>query len=354
MNVDFSQILIIIFIFLVFGTLITVVNLKSKGKQPVKKEQLAWQNIEDLNNKKKEILDQKKDLSYRYTAKSVDDTTYSKTIKIINEDLAKIDVKINEEVSKLTTIQKRDNPEEELRFKNLKIKGDLNEVSIENDTLKERILELEEFIKNMTKQNDYKITTEDINKIKFYSIVIQRYKDIINEKERKTISELKEMIKPNDLTIKSMVSKFTPVGYDFNKDYATALRKNYNYLRTEINIIKNDLKIIFWMDFSKVLVEKVCDEQTTSVILCSSMQAMQDNFATIEVILLEEDKVHSIVTTKIKETYYILDMVQNTPFDTYKNTDINKLYDEYRFNGKKIIKRIYSYNNLNYTDFNQD
>jgi len=354
MNVDFSQILIIIFIFLVFGTLITIVNLRSKNKIPVKKEQLAWQSIEELNNKKKEILDQKKELSYRYTAKSIDDATYSKTIKIINEDLAKIDQKINEEVSKLTNIQKKDNPEEELRFKNLKIKGDLNEVSIENVTLKERILELEEFIKNMSKQNEYKITAEDVNKIKFYSIIIEKYKDIINEKERKTISELKSMVKPNDLTIKSMVSKFTPIGYDFNKDYSNALRKTYNYLRTEINIIKNDLKIIFWMDFSKVLKEKVCDEQTTSVLLCSCMQAMQDSFATIEVILLEEDKVHSIVTTKIKETYYILDMVQNTPFDTFKNTDINKLYEEYRFNDKKIIKRIYSYNNLNYTDFNQE
>ena len=33
MNVDFSQILIIIFIFLVFGTLITIVNLRSKNKR---------------------------------------------------------------------------------------------------------------------------------------------------------------------------------------------------------------------------------------------------------------------------------------------------------------------------------
>ncbi len=354
MTIDFSQILIIIFIFLIFGTLIVVVNLRAKKKEPVNKEQMSWQVIETLNNRKKELLEQKKELSYKYTAKSVDENLYSKTLKYINEELTKIDGKINEEVSKLTTIQKKDNPEEELRFKNLKIKGDLNEVSVENITLKERITELEDFIKNISKQNEAKASEEDINKIKYYEIIINKYKDVINENERKTISQLKDMVRPNDLTIKSVVSKFTPIAYDYNKDYTNTLRKVYNYLRTEIDVVKNDLKIIFWMDFSKIIRDKVCDEQTISVILCSAMQGMQDSMASIEVVLLEDDKVHSFVTTKIKETHYILDIVQNLPFDTYKGTDIGKLYEEYRFNDRKIVKKIYSYNHLDYTDYSNE
>jgi hypothetical protein len=108
------------------------------------------------------------------------------------------------------------------------------------------------------------------------------------------------------------------------------------------------------MDFSKIISEKICDEQTISVILCSVMQGMQDNLSSIEVVLLEDDKVHSFVSTKIKETYYILDIVQNIPIDTYKNTDVNKLYEEYRYNNKKIVKKIYSYNNLEYTDYSNE
>lgn len=354
MMIDFSQILIIIFIFLVFGTLIAIVNLRAKKKEPVNKEQITWQNIEMLNNKKKELLEQKKELSYKYTAKSIDETFYSKTLKYINDELSKIDLKINEEVDKLTNIQKKDSPEEELRFKNLKIKGDLNELSVENTTLKERIIELEDFIKNIKKQNDVKISAEDVNKIKYLVLIINKYKDLINENERKTISQLKEMVKPTDLTIKSISSKFTPIAYDFNKDYLQTLRKAYNYLRTEINIINNDLKIIFWMDFSKIIKEKVCDEQTISVMLCSVMRSLQDNMATIDVVLLEDDKVHSFVTTKIKETYYILDLVQNVPFETYKGNNADQLFEEYRFENKKIVRKIYSYNNQEYTDYSSE
>ncbi len=354
MTINFAQILIIIFIFLSFGTIIAIVNLRVKKKDPINKEQKTWQIIETLNTKKKEILEQKKELSYRYTAKSIDESVYSKTLKEINEELKKIENKINQEVSNLTKIQKDDSPEEELRFKNLKIKGDVSELEVENLNLKERIKELEEFIKNIKKNTETKASEEDINKIKYYSIIINKYKDIINEDERKTISQLKEMIKPNDLTIKSIISKFTPIAYDYNKDYLTTLRKIYNYLRTEIDVIENDLKVIFWMDFSKIISEKICDEQTISVILCSVMQGMQDNLSSIEVVLLEDDKVHSFVSTKIKETYYILDIVQNIPIDTYKNTDVNKLYEEYRYNNKKIVKKIYSYNNLEYTDYSNE
>ncbi len=354
MLIDFTQILIIILIFLIFGTLIAIVNLKGKNKKPVNKEQITWVNIEKLNTRKKELLDQKKELSYKYTAKSIDDYTYSKTLKFITEEINKLEDEINKEVETLTKLQKNENVEDELRFKNLKIKGDVNELEVENNSLKEKIKELENFIKNITKNENKKLTDEDINKIKYYSLIVTRYKEVINENERKTISELKEMIRPTDLTIKSIVSKFTPIRYDFNKDYITSLRKIYNYLRTEINIVTNDLKVLFWIDFSKVLKEKISDEQTTSIILCSCMRALQDNFASIEVVLLEDDKVHSFVTTKIKETYYIFDLTQNLPFDTYKSTDAKKLYSEYRYNDKKIIKKIYSYNNLDYTDYNQE
>ncbi len=354
MTIDFSQILIIILIFLTFGTIIALVNLRSKNKQPVNKEQVTWQTIEKLNTKKKELLEEKKELSYRYTAKSVDDSVYSKTLKFLNDEILKIEDEINQEVSKLTNLQKKDNFEDDLRFKNLKIKGDLNEILVENNNLKERINELEDFIKNISKQNKQQICLEDVNKIKYYSIIIDKYKNIINENEKKTISELKEMVKPTDLTIKNIVSKFTPIAYDFNKDYLTTLRKLYNYLRTEIDVVKNDLKVVFWMDFSKIIKERVCDEQTIAIFLCTCMQSLKDNLSSIEVVLLEDDKVHSFVTTKIKETYYIFDIVQKIPFDTYKNTDSNKLFEEYRFNDKKIIRKIYSYNNLEYTDYSQD
>lgn len=353
MYISFGQILIIILIFIIFGTLIAIVNLNAKRKSPANKEQVTWQKIETLNTKKKELLEQKNELSYKYTAKNVDEHTYTKTLKEITTELKKIEDEINVEVSKLTTYDKKENLEDELRFKNLKIKGNLNEIVVENKNLKEKISELEEFIKNISKQESKKPTEEDVNKIKFYSMIINRYKDTINQNERKTISEIKDMVKPTDLTIKSITSKFTPIGYDFKKDYISSIRKVYNYLRTEINVVKNDLKVLFWVDFSKAIKEKTCDEQTTAIMLCSCMRALNDEFASVDVVLLEDETIHSFVSTKVKETYYIFDIAQNIPFDTYRNINADTLYSEYRFNNKKIIRKIYSFNNIDYLDYNQ-
>lgn len=354
MEINFAQTLIIILIFLTFGTIITVVNLRSKKKQPANKEQTTWQTIDQLNNKKKELLDEKKELSFKYTAKNINENTYTKSLEFINQELEKITLQINKEVSKLTNIQEKDNPQDELRFKNIKMKEDLNEILSENTSLKERIGELEDFIKNVSKQQTIETKKEDVFKNKFYELIISKYKDHINQNERKTISELKEMIKPTDLTVKNITNKFLPIGYDYNKDYFSSLRKLYNFLRTEINIIKNDLKVIFWIDFSKVFKDKICDEQTSSVILCSCMHSMKDENAKIVVVLLENDKVHSFITTKIKETYYILDLVQNVPIDTFKDTNEDKLFKDYKFQGQKIIKKIYGYNNQKYFDYNEE
>lgn len=353
MEISFAQVLIIVLIFVIFGTLIAIVNLNLRKKDPVNKEQITWQNIEKLNVRKKELLKEKNELSYKYTAKTVDEVTYTKTLKKITTELKEIEDEINKEVSKLTTIDNIDDSEDELRFKNIKIKGNLNEIIVENKNLNEKIKELEEFIKNISKQESKKPSFEDVNKIKYYSLIINRYKNIINENERKTISEIKASVIPTDLTIKNIVSKFTPIGYDFNKDYIPSLKKIYNYLKSDINVVKNDLKILFWMDFSKIISEKISDEQTISILLCSCMHALDDDFATVDLVLLEGGLVHSFVSTKIKETYYILDIAQNTPFDTFKAENLNKLFKEYSFKNKKIVKRIYSFNNLDYTDYNQ-
>ncbi len=351
MEIDFIQVIVIVVIIIIFGIVITFINLSRKNKVvSINKEQTTWLSIEQLNNKKKKLLDKKKELSYKYTAKTMDDETYSKAMKYINEEIKEIDQKINSEVSKLTEIQKKDTPKDDLRFKNIKIKGDLSEVSLENKSLKEKIKELEDFIKNLSKTNTMKTPESEISKSKYYSLIINKYKNIINENEQKTISQMKDMIKPSDLTVKSVVAKFSPIGYDYNKDYLTALRKTYNYLKSELDIIKNDLKVLFWIDFSKIIKDKLSDEQNSAIFLCSIMQALNDSNSKLDIVKLEDDKIHSVVTTKYKNTFYIFDLVQKVPFDMFKDTDEKKLFEKYHFNSKKIVQRIYSYNQYDYKE----
>lgn len=329
---------------------LTFVNLKKKIITPVNKEQSSWQRIEALNSQKKELLRKKEELSYKYSAKSISDDSYSNNLKNITTELTKIDTEINNEVSTLTELQKTPDVGSDLRFQNIKLKGELSETKLERDNLKNRIKELEDFIKNLSGTKNLSTSIRDNIQNKYYEQILDKYKDLINEQERKTISQIKATVNPNDLTIKSIISKHKPVGYEYNKDYIETLRKIYSFLKTEIDVVKTDIKVLYWLDATCILKNKLADEQDASGVLCSAMQGLNDQEAMVYVVLLDDDKTHAFVKTKYKNQFYIFDLTQKGPFEMFTNADEKKLLDDYKFNGLKIKKIIYRYNQNNYID----
>ncbi len=350
---EIIQIIIIVIIIIVFGTLVTIINLKGKNKAHTTKEQGSWQKIEENNEKKKNLLKQKEELSFKYSAKSIDEIAYNKALKYLNEEIRKIDDKINKEVSKLTEIQQKQDTGNELRFENIKLKGKLSETALEKETLSSRVKELEEFIKRMGGTNKKSASIDETEKTKYYEKILEKYKPEINKQEKKTITEIKEMVDAGDLTINSIITKNKPIGYDYNKDYLQTLRKIYNYLMSEIKVVKNNLRILFWLDFSEIIKNKIADEQDISILLCSVMHALQDYEAYIHVVQLENEKTHAFVKTKYKNTHYIFDLTQKVPFDTFKAKDEKELFKNYKYLEYKITKQIYKYNQDSYLDIDE-
>ncbi len=351
--IEIMQIIIIVGIIIVFGTIITIINIKNKVKTPTIKEQGSWQKIEELNEKKKEFLKKKEELSFKYSAKSIDDDNYNKALKYITEEIKKIDEEVNQEVSKLTDIQKKQDTGNELRFENIKLKGKLSEVSLEKESLLSRVKELEVFIKRMGGEEKKNLPVCETSKNKYYEIILQKYKDYVNQQEKKTITEIKDMVDSGDLTINTIVSKHKPIGYDYNKDYLTTLKKIYNYLMSEIEVVKNNLRVLFWLDFSEIIKNKIADEQDISIFLCAIMNALNDFEAYIYIVQLENEKTHAFVKTKYKNTHYIFDLTQKVPFDMFKGKDEDELFDNYKFLNNKIIKKIYKYNQDSYLDLDE-
>ncbi|MFA5745375.1 MAG: hypothetical protein WC932_00765 [archaeon] len=335
---------------MVFGTIITYINLRKRINVPVSQEQNAWQKIENLNDKKRELLKKKEEASFKYSAKSISDDSYANTLKYINNELEKIDNEINTEVSKLTNLQKNQDTGGDLRFQNIKLKGELNETKLERDNLKTRVKELEDFVKNLSGTRNISTSIQDNLQNKYYEQILDKYKDNINEQEKKTISQIKAMVNPNDLTIKSIVSKYKPIGYEYSKDYIEALRKIYMFFKSEIEVIKTDIKVLYWMDATLIFKTKIADEQDASSLLCSAMQGLGDQETMVFVVLLEDDKTHAFVKTKYKNQHYIFDLTQKGPFEMFINTDEKKLLENYKYNNLKIKKIIYKYNQNNYID----
>jgi len=350
MDIELVQIIVITIILIIFGIAITYINLKKKITIPVNKEQSSWQKIEELNEKKKELQRQKEEASLKYSSKSISDQLYSDTLRVINTETAKLDSEINSEVSKLTELQKTQDTSNDMRFQNIKLKGELNETILERNNLKERVRELEEFIKNISGSKSVPANANDSVKSKYYEKILDKYKEQINEQERKTISQIKNTVVPNDLTIKGLVGKYKPIGYDYNKDYLNTIKKIYNFLKSEIDVVKVDVKVIYWMDPTTILKEKFCDDQDIAALLCSLMQALNDYDSFVYVVLLDDETTHSFVKTKYKGNHYILDLAQKCPFEMYVNADEKTLIEDYKFNGHKIKKIIYKFNQNAYID----
>lgn len=350
MEIELIQIILIICIAIVFGVIFAFINFKRKITRPVTKEQNSWQKIEALNDQKKELQKRKEELSYKYSARSISDDVYSSDLKNITSELSKIDNEINNEVSKLTELQKMQDNNSDQKSQNIKLKGELNEIKLERDNLKNRINELEEIIKNISGTKNLSPSIKDNFQNKYYEQILDKYKELINKQEQKTIAQIKETVNPNDLTIKSIISKHKPVGYEYNKDYLEILRKIYSFLDAEIEVVKTDVKVLYWLDATEILKNKIADEQDISALLCSAMQGLNDQEAQVYVVLLEDDNTHAFVKTKYKNQYFIFDLAQKGPFEMFTNTDEKKLLEDYKYNGLKIKKIIYRYNQNSYID----
>jgi len=350
MNTDLIQIIAISVIIIVFGIAITYVNLKKRINVPINKEQSAWQKIEGLNEQKKELLNKKEEASLKYGAKSMSDDVYSNTLKYITQEINKIEKEINQEVNKLTDIQKTQDFGSDIRFQNIKLKGELNETKLEKENFKQRVKELEEFIKNLSGSKNISVATNESIKNKYYEMILEKYKEDINKQEKKTISQIKETINPGDLTVKGLVGKYKPIAYDYNKDYVDTLKKIFNFLKSEIDVVKTEVRVLYWLDATTILKNKFCDEQDASALLCSVMQALNDYNSQVYVVFLDNENTHSFVKTKYKNKYYILDLSQKCPFEMYSDADENKLLGNYNYNGQKIKKIIYKYNQNMFVD----
>jgi len=96
--------------------------------------------------------------------------------------------------------------------------------------------------------------------IKLYAKIIERYKELIEEKEEKNIYELRKMIDVEDKTIKALL--------ETNKvENCAQLLQLIESLLKEIKNVY--LPISFWMTYSEILEVKACEPLQKAMLLCS-------------------------------------------------------------------------------------
>jgi len=85
-------------------------------------------------------------------------------------------------------------------------------------------------------------------KLKIYNLILSRYSDVINEKENRSISEIRQLISPYTDEVKSLRDKIiSPIQpYLYEKHFFSAVQKCVAYIKSIHNL---KLPVKFWMTF---------------------------------------------------------------------------------------------------------
>ncbi len=186
---------------------------------------------------------------------------------------------------------------------------------------------------------------------RFYRLLLRKYSSTINEHEKKTVGELKALVNKDDLTVQSLANQFMKEDYDFGKDYLGSAKELVDYLKAiEYVSLDPDLKLNFWLTPKEILNEKISDDEDFAVFLCSLLYAFGDNEAEVVVAELDNLNTHAIVVTKYKGKFFLFDPCQKKDFDFFSGSK-ESILESYSFEGAKIRRFIYKFNNSNYEQF---
>jgi len=185
---------------------------------------------------------------------------------------------------------------------------------------------------------------------KLAKFLLQKYADLINEREQRTIGEIKSLVDGTDLTIQNLVNDFKPEFYDFKKDYLEVLKKVYAFVTTEIDFVETNFGVNYWLSAKEVLDVKVVDDEDMAVFVCACAKALGDDNSEVIIAELDNLKTHAFVITEYNDKFILLDAAAKINFEKYsgKKVDIIKNYE---FKTNKIKRFLYRFNSNKYEQF---
>jgi hypothetical protein len=190
-------------------------------------------------------------------------------------------------------------------------------------------------------------------KFKLYEFLLEKYTGIINEKEKRTIGEIKGLIDPDDLSIQSILAELISRNYSFSRNYLSVAREAYDFVVKEISFVDSNLKINYWMTPAEILRHKIADDEDLAVFLCTLLYALGDEKAFVVVAEMENLTTHAFVMTEYKGKFYLFDPAQKSSFEEFSGKK-EEVLAKYSFKNSKIKRFLYRFNALEYEQFTEE
>ena len=115
--------------------------------------------------------------------------------------------------------------------------------------------------------------SEEELKLQLYKLIIDRYRDKIEEYETKSVSDLKDLVQPRNEKIaelrESICAGFHP--YVYGEHFPAASKMAFEFVSSFRTL---PLPVSFWLSFEEMQELMAGDEIDKSILLCSLLRAL--------------------------------------------------------------------------------
>lgn len=304
------------------------------GKKPalIQQEQKLWKELQELN-KIHEALNKKRALlSAELMKGSLGEQDLSALTELENE-LAKTTKRIAEKTAELTSIQSKPLVGSESK------KPEIISLTL---ALKEKEAELASLL---VKQSSFDEAKE--KKLKLLNALLEKYSGLINEAEKKTVSQIKGLVDSENQTIQSIAQKIK------KESYSDSLNALLEFIYKEIAFVslESELKLSYWLKPEEIMQLKMADDEDMAVFTCSIMKASGDEKAIVLITELSDLNTKAFVATEFNGLNYLIDVAGKKPLDSFTGKTIEEAMQAFDENGLKIKKTLYKFNNETYEQF---
>ncbi|MFA5077187.1 MAG: hypothetical protein WC488_02060 [Candidatus Micrarchaeia archaeon] len=107
---------------------------------------------------------------------------------------------------------------------------------------------------------------------RIYELIISRYKELIEQNEHKSVSELRERISPYNEFIRKLNERLSEdlKPYEYERDFEKAVRNCINYIKGIENV---EPPVSFWIDFETMDRLKAGDVTDQALLLASLLRS---------------------------------------------------------------------------------
>ncbi|MEW6748628.1 MAG: hypothetical protein AB1295_02895 [Candidatus Micrarchaeota archaeon] len=119
-------------------------------------------------------------------------------------------------------------------------------------------------------------------KLKVYKLVLNRYRDLISEKESRSITEIRARVSPYDDVIRRLSYSFTHdmVPYNPATQFMAAAERAMEYMR---KIKTLEFAFTFWMDFKEMDDLKIATAMDKAIMLAAILRALESSDVRVQV-----------------------------------------------------------------------